>query len=488
MAGERGGAKLGLTLQEIGVLLHSQHVVLPETDGSFSVSEAVIEVVGHSIASVHRGPPESTEHVVDLKDKLVAPAFVNAHTHLALSSLRGLGGERAYRGNVVEELYFRVEAHMTAEDVRAFVRVAATECLLGGTAVVWDHYYHTESVVAGILDAGLSAVMAPTLQDLNGPGIAKLEEQIAASVELATDSTMSDRGIVAAMGPHATDTVSDSLWLRVADIAEEHNLPVHAHVAQSVEEFDRSMEVHGETPLARLRRLGLFNGRHNFLMVHGLYVNREDLCYLTPGKHLLGYCPYSQLQFAFPAQIEAWRQAGVDIVLGTDAGCCNDTMNVQQELRSLASGNAFAVSASIPYLSFLDSPTREHAHAVRAHRQESYERSAPRSTPNNLLPAVWNLAGELHPDLTTGSIKAGARANLLVVDLSHPSVWPATDPLRSLTLSETAPAIYGMIVNGQWRGTPGNFHQSLLEATNYRYAVREANERLGALLKRSGLR
>ena len=79
------------------------------------------------------------------------------------------------------------------------------------------------------------------------------------------------------------------------------------------------------------------------------------------------------------------------------------------------------------------------------------------------------------------------RANLLVVDLDHPSLWPASDPLRSLTLSEIGPAIHALMVNGQWRGTPGDFHQSLLSSVDHRGAVEEANGRLDALLKRAGL-
>jgi len=185
--------------------------------------------------------------------------------------------------------------------------------------------------------------------------------------------------------------------------------------------------------------------------------------------------------------VQAWREAGVGIALGTDAGCCNDTMNVQQELRSLASGNAFSVSASEPYQVFLDAPTQKHARAVRAHRQQSYEQSAPNAMPHRLLPAVWNLAGQLHPTLKTGEIRHGMRANLLVVDLDHPSLWPATDPLRSLALSEIGPAIHALMVNGQWRGTPGDFHRSLVSTHDHKEAVQEANARLRALLKRSGL-
>jgi hypothetical protein len=79
------------------------------------------------------------------------------------------------------------------------------------------------------------------------------------------------------------------------------------------------------------------------------------------------------------------------------------------------------------------------------------------------------------------------RANLLVVDLDHPSLWPATDPLRSLTLSEVSPAIVGMMVNGSWRGALGDFQRSILDSDNHREAVTEAKGRLNALLNRAGL-
>jgi cytosine/adenosine deaminase-related metal-dependent hydrolase len=367
------------------------------------------------------------------------------------------------------------------------LRVAATECLLSGTAVVWDHYYHADAVIAGLRDVGLSAVMAPTLQDLSGPGVGQCEAQIEATLRIAGDDGLHADGIVAALGPHATDTVSDRLWQRVGLLAEENDLPVHAHVAQSIDEFERSMEWHGETPLGRLGSLGLLGGEHAFLLVHGLYVNEADLKSLAPERHVLGYCPYSQIQFAFPAHIRAWRDAGVPLALGTDAGCCNDTMNVQQELRGLASGNAFAVSASEPYRAFLEAPDGGGARAVQEHRQISYDHAASFAAPSQLLSSVWGTAGQLHPRLRTGEISSGMRANLLVLDLDHPSLWPATDPLRSLVLSEISPAIVGMMVNGSWRGELGDFQRSILGSDDHREALTEAKGRLKALLNRAGL-
>src|SRR5690606_21075272 len=112
-------------------------------------------VEGARIVAVERDPtgplPPGAD---DLGDLLLTPAFVDAHTHLALVVLRGAVGE-ATAGDVVEDLYFRVERRMTREDVRALTAMGALECLLAGTAVVWDHYYFADGVLDGLRDAGL---------------------------------------------------------------------------------------------------------------------------------------------------------------------------------------------------------------------------------------------------------------------------------------------------------------------------------------------
>ncbi|MBM4360473.1 MAG: amidohydrolase family protein, partial [Deltaproteobacteria bacterium] len=120
------------------------------------------------------------ETVIELGDKLLAPAFVNAHTHLALGFLRGFDMRAVARGNMVEEFFFTIERRVSPEDVRAFTRIGAYDSLLAGVGLVWEHYYAAEQVAEGLVDAGLAGVVAPTLQDLAGPGKDAWEAQLAA--------------------------------------------------------------------------------------------------------------------------------------------------------------------------------------------------------------------------------------------------------------------------------------------------------------------
>ena len=96
------------------------------------------------------------EDVVDLGERWVTPAFVNAHTHIALGVMRGLDVESGSAGNMVEEVFFTFESKCSREDIAAFARVGAYACLMNGVGHVWDHYYHGDVVAKAMLDVGFN--------------------------------------------------------------------------------------------------------------------------------------------------------------------------------------------------------------------------------------------------------------------------------------------------------------------------------------------
>lgn len=459
---------------------------------SLRIAAAVIMIDGARIIAVEpfdrAAPPVAgpDDTVIDIGDRLLTPAFVNGHTHLAMSALRGVGLD-AMDGNIIESIYFRIEGALTAEDVQAFTRMGACESLLAGVGTVWDHYYHGDAVAAALAEMGLGGVVAPTLQDLAGPGVPVLDAQIASTERIATDAKLAAAGIFAALGPHATDTVSADLWKRINTVADALDLPIHSHVAQSIEEYGRAIERHGCSPIEWLDRLGVLDAGSGMLLVHGLYATHRDLERLRPERNTLAYCPFSQVQFGFPAAVEGWWKAGVPFVIGTDCGACNDSMSPQQELRLLACGRAFAVTPSLAGVRFRSTGDADDAHALDAIRRSTRDERAVLADPTTLLGTVWRVPGRLHPRLGAGVIEPGARANLCVWDADHPAWWPATTPLRTLTMGDVSGALWGLLVNGRWSGERGAMQASLLASDDWREARVEAEGRLRALFKRVGL-
>lgn len=463
--------------------LRSDRCVLGDTPESLRVVPARLTIEGPWIREVveEDAPPKGSFDGLDLGEQLVSPAFVNAHTHLSMNAFRGLGGLDTFEDNVIEDLYYRIETTLSADDVGVFTRLGALESLLSGVGLVWDHYYHGRAVAEAVADVGLAAVVAPTLQDLDGPGRGHLDAQLEATLSIDGDARLADHGVVAGLGPHATDTVSADAWRRICAAADEHDLPIHVHLAQSHHEYARAHERHGCSPLQWLRSIGVLDAPRRLLLVHGIFLSREDLALLSPERHTLAFCPYSQVQFCFPADVARWEHERLPWIVATDCGASNDSMNVQKELRWVGGMRGLASSFSEEYASFVEEGSVDAAHAAEARRQESYRRLGRLSDPRFLLSRVWSIPGRLHPRLPAGVLAPDHLANLVVWDVSHPSFWPLHDPLRALALNDTTAAIEAMMVAGRWRGERGRFHASLLAETGQPELRRDADARLREL-------
>ncbi|MEE2777443.1 MAG: hypothetical protein VYE73_11870, partial [Acidobacteriota bacterium] len=155
-------------------IVASRRVVLGGGEEPLVIAPAALRVEGSHILQLEALADESysealgrfaadSEDVRDFGDRLVTPAFVNAHTHLALGFLRGAAPPGTLAGNMVRDFYFGIEARLEPGDVEAFARMGAYESLLHGVGLVWDHYYHGGSVARALVGTGLSGVVAPTL-------------------------------------------------------------------------------------------------------------------------------------------------------------------------------------------------------------------------------------------------------------------------------------------------------------------------------------
>jgi 5-methylthioadenosine/S-adenosylhomocysteine deaminase len=468
----------------VGSILRSTRVVLREHD-KLVIVPARIHLEGSLIRRVERAPfaaagPDSGGEI-DFGERLISPAFVNAHTHLALAFLRGYGAGQM-RHNLVEELYFALEAKLSAADVRAFSRLGAYESLLHGVGFVWDHYYGGTAVADALLDTGLCGVVAPTLQDLAGPGKLDSRAQLDATLRIAGDSRYREHGVLAALGPHATDTVSPTLLREVAQLADKHRLPVHLHVAQSYDELHRVEIREGRSPLALLSREGVLTRAPRVLMAHGLFACEADLRTLDASRHTLVACPSSQMQFGFPAPLPLWSALGCAWVVGTDCASSNDSMNLQKELRLCAGAATSPLAGGLAFARFFERGQLQDAEDVWQRRAESSADFAPHASAERLLSRVWHQAGALHPALKAGVLEAGALANLAIWDTQHPAFWPGRDLLRGLAFGDTSQALFALYVGGRPIGERGQLAASLRASDAYRAAREEADGRLARLL------
>jgi 5-methylthioadenosine/S-adenosylhomocysteine deaminase len=472
----------------MGFAIRSRRVLFEE-QGKLVIRPALIQVTGTQISRVEKLTPDDYERnrsnklprLIDLHDQLLTPAFVNAHTHLALAFLRGVETESTHP-NLVEDLFFRHESRLTREDVRAFTRMGAYESLLAGVGFVWDHYYGDTAMAEALAEVGMAGVVSPTLQDLAGPDARGSEVALEATLGIAGSEHYREKAVFAALGPHATDTVSAGLFRRIAELAEQHALPVHLHVAQSSAEVARVHEREGCSPLALLTREGVLARAPRVVMAHGLFAPRADVAALDADRHTLVHCPSSQLEFGFPGPATMWSELGASWVIATDCAASNDSMSLQKELRLTRGAPTAAISGSAAYERFLESGSLADAEAVQAQRSARREGFAAHVTSERLLQRVFSQAGALHPAVRVGVIQEGALASVVAWNTDHPSFWPEHDLLRGLAMGGTTSAIHAMFVAGRRIGRIGDVARNVMESDDYREARLEATERLTHLL------
>lgn len=459
------------------------HTVLPD-----QICPAEIEISGSKIVQVqvltqNEFASYNKKNAQKITDKMLSPAFINAHTHLPMSFFRAFPLEKEAENNLVEDSFFKLEEKLTYEDVRAFARMGAYESLLFGVGFVWDHFYYGEAIAKALQDVGLSGVVAPTLQDLSGPGCRWSEQQWQDTLSIHQNQEFADQGIFAAFGPHATDTVSDDLWRKIAKASKQYQIPIHAHLAQSREEWMRCQEKTGLSPLAHLHKLGVLDEASQIVFAHALYMSEADAALLNPKKHKVVFCPFSQMVFDLPAQIMMWEKAKLEWAIATDCVACNDSMNVQKELRVLSGMPMLSTSFSPEYTQFLASSSAKDLEKVALLRKQKWGESSRFRDSQWLLDKVWKTPGNFKAGLSVGSLTPGSLANLVVWDLGHPAFWPS-QRLRALSFCDTQGAIDHMMVAGQWKGVSGQFQSSILTSKAYKNALEEAQIRLNSLQQR----
>ncbi|HEU5143001.1 MAG TPA: amidohydrolase [Solirubrobacterales bacterium] len=287
--------------------------------------DGTIAAIGPGVA------PQPGDETLDAGGAPLIPAFVNGHTHAAMTLFRGYGGDLPLM-RWLREVVWPAEERLEPEDVYWGVRLASLEMVRTGTARFWDMYWHPTATARAVEDAGLRATIGGPLFDLDGR-TAEMQATVARDLdELEGFGPLIGR----ALAPHSIYAVSEELLRWVAERAAERDLPVHVHLSETEQEVEDCLEAHGERPAAYLDRLGLLGPRT--VLAHGVWLDREELELIAARGCTVVTNPVANMKLAvggvFPYP-EA-RRAGVAVGLGTDGAGSNDSLDLLADLKAFA--------------------------------------------------------------------------------------------------------------------------------------------------------
>ena len=404
-----------MTLSDGTYRIAGGHVLRPDAtvgradvlvDGSAGVVEAV-------------GDPDdlpAADATLDATDGLVMPGLVNAHTHVAMTLLRGYADDKSLDRWLQEDVW-PVEGVLEPEDIRAGARLGVLEMIRSGTTAFADMYFHMEQVADVVAETGLRARLGHgvvTVGKDDDAARADFEE----SLDVARDLDGAADGRVRTMvAPHSLTTVGTDYLDEFIPRAREAGVPVHLHANETRDEVEPLVEAHDQRPLAYARDHGLL-ASEDFL-AHGVHLDGPEVGLLAETGTGVVHCPASNMKLASGmAPVQRLLDAGVPVALGTDGAASNNDLSMFDELRDaamlgkLAADDASAVPA---------------ATAVR----------------------MATAGGAAVLDLPGGRVEPGAAADLAVVDLDAAHLTPRHDPVSHLAYAASGHDVRHTVCDGR---------------------------------------
>lgn len=390
--------------------------IVPMTGFNQIIEKGYIVIEGNTIHTVGTGnaPDGNYDQILDGTNRLALPGFINAHTHAAMTLLRGYADDMPLM-DWLEQKIWPLEAKLTAEDVYWGTMLAIVEMIKSGTTCFADMYFFMEEVARAVEKSGIRAVLARGMVGV-GP---ENELALTESRKLFASWNGSGNGRVnIILGPHAPYTCPPDYLHRVMDLAGELGIGLHIHLAETAGEAADSEKIYGLSPVAQMEALGLFN--HPVLAAHCVHVTDQDIKLLAKYKAGVVHNPESNMKLASGiAPVPQMLKAGIPVALGTDGASSNNNLDMLQEMRTCA---------LLHKVNTMD-PTILPAYQA-------------------LEMATTNGAKALRLDNQIGQLDKGKKADIILCRLDQAHMLPRYDLIANLVYSGQAADVDTVIIDG----------------------------------------
>jgi len=382
-----------------------------------------VTVVDGRIGEIGAAPAGDVPDAIRLPGKALLPGTVNTHCHTFQSLLRGLGDDldfMQWRDQVLYPYSTRLDR------TGVYLGAAFAEMLVHGVTTCVDFFYlqdagneNAEAVIQAARDTGIRLVLARAMYDWEGAPPRYREEPRAAARRVSELIRRHARDPMVSVqpAPHSPHGASATMIRAGFEVAETECTPFHIHVAEGQYEGARTLAEHGATPIRYLDRLGVLGPR--MIGVHCVWLDEAEVGLMAERGAGLAYCPSSNMILGDGiTRITEMKALGVLIGLGTDGGCTNNRLSVFEEMR---------MAALLQKVRHLD--------GTRLPAEQAF--------------AMGTVDGGRLLGLQVGEIAPGLRADLVAVDLEHPSLHPPTHLLKNIVYAMSHQAVTDVWVHGR---------------------------------------
>jgi len=355
---------------------------------------------------------------VELSEHVLMPGLINSHTHSAMSLLRGVADDLGLMDWLNKHIWPLEKQWVSHEWTRLGSLFSAAEALRGGVTTLNDMYFFPEAMAEAACQAGIRCAVSINVIDFP-TGYASGPQDYIAKGLVAYEKFKGEKLLQFTSSPHAPYTVSDETFVALRELSERHDLQVHCHIHETLDEVEGGLKQFGVRPLERLDKLGLLNER--MIAVHMVHLTDAEIELLArKGVHIV-HNASSNLKLASGiARVADLDKAGVNVALGTDGAASNNRQDMFEEIRQaalLAKGST-------------GQPT-----VLNARRA--------------LEMATLGGAKALGREKELGSLEVGKLADVIAVDLSAPECRPVYHPDAQLVYVAAREHVSDVWVQGE---------------------------------------
>ena len=417
--------------------IHSAEYVLPITSdpidhGAVAIDGAAITAVGTLVELQQQFPNSS---LIDHGRAAILPGFVNCHSHLEITSMRGALDDVEHDFSSWLLKLNGLRAELTDDDICSAAVAGAVEGARAGVTCFGDIGRMGHAGVAALKQVGLRGMVFQETEF--SPDNRTADEdflKLTAKYEtLREEETALFR---VGLSPHSPYTVGSRLFELIAQYAILNRIPLSIHAAESNDEtellahgtglfrgfYERfDLEWHSPhcTPIEYLERLGVLSTQP--LLAHCIKVSASDLSKINANGAKIAHCPKSNAKFGHGyAPFEAFLDAGITVGLGSDSVASNNVCDLLEESR-------FA--------------------ALIARNREGSKRFI--TAKEMLETATLGGAKALGLDAKIGSLEPGKQADIAVIALSNPAQQPVSDIHTALLFASNARDVVMTMVAGE---------------------------------------
>ncbi len=304
-------------------LIHDCALILPDQ----VLPRGWLLVEGERIGAFGAGVPPThvtADQRLAAEGRALLPGFLNAHTHLEQTFMRGFASGRPLL-EWLRNAIWKLQAAMDAEDVRLAVTLGLVEALRGGaTHIVQHHKVAQPGVVLALAEQfGVRLTLARAWADRGAE--AEPAERILADLRelFAMWHGRGDGRIRIANGPLAPWRCSAETLQRSAALARQHGAVTHCHMNETQHEVALTMQEHGLRPIEWFDALGILG--EDFQAVHSVWLSDGEIQRLAQRRATVVHCPAANMILASGcAPVVRLRRDGVRVTLATDGPASND--------------------------------------------------------------------------------------------------------------------------------------------------------------------